>query len=224
MRQSFLILAILSISAWSQPAQQHAQTPIVVKVQMPPTPQRDFLGYLQALGPLIAACVAVGVALMQWHIQKQNLKQQRFAKRFEVYQAVRRFLPAVVNTHATFQRAEYDAFRTGISPAKFLFGPDVSGFIDDITPSQRTAISLDGSYGEQLRWVDKAENVLDLPELNGDDDPQVKFEDLERRAESAFGPYLQLPSDEAWFERCIALADRWRNSLDKMMASRYDEH
>src|ERR1035441_8292175 len=83
MRNCLLIITVISFAGWSQPAEQHAQTPIVVKVEMPPTPHRDFLGYLQALGPLIAACVAVGVALMQWHIQKQNLKQQRFAKRFE---------------------------------------------------------------------------------------------------------------------------------------------
>ena len=123
----------------------------------------------------------------------------------------------MVNKHGKFQRTEYDNFHSGISPAKFLFGQDVTGFIDYINPPQRIAVPLDGSYGEQLRW-------LDLAELNGDDDPQVEFENLEGRAESAFGPYLKLSSDQGWFEQSIALADRWRNSFDKMMASRYDEH
>ena len=50
MRRLFLILTVLSISAWSQPAPAPAQQPIVVQVQMPPTPHRDFLGYLQSLG------------------------------------------------------------------------------------------------------------------------------------------------------------------------------
>ena len=65
MRRFLLVLTFFSFAGWSQPAQQQAQPPIVVKVEMPPTPRRDFIGYLQALGPLIAACVAVGVALMQ---------------------------------------------------------------------------------------------------------------------------------------------------------------
>src|ERR1039457_3007351 len=37
MHRFLFILSVLSISAWSQPAQQPTQTPIVVQVQMPPT-------------------------------------------------------------------------------------------------------------------------------------------------------------------------------------------
>jgi hypothetical protein len=36
-RRSLLILTIFSVPGWSQPAQQPAQPPIVVKVEMPPT-------------------------------------------------------------------------------------------------------------------------------------------------------------------------------------------
>ena len=85
MRRFLLVSTFMCFAVWSQPAQQQAQSPVAVQVQMPPTPQRDFLGYLQALGPLIAACVAVGVASMQYYLQRQQMKQQMFAKRFEVY-------------------------------------------------------------------------------------------------------------------------------------------
>ena len=37
MRRFLLTLTVLSISGWSQPLQQQAQPPIVVKVEMPPT-------------------------------------------------------------------------------------------------------------------------------------------------------------------------------------------
>jgi hypothetical protein len=202
MHRILLILTVLTLAARSQPSQPQAQPPIVVQVQMPPTPQRDFIGYLQALGPLIAVVVAVSVAFMQWHIQKQNLRQQRFAKRFEVYQAVCRFLPTLANAHGKFQRIEYDNFRTGISPAKFLFGPDVTNFIHDIHPPERVDVDA-GSYGE-LRWLD-VKKLSDPPGLDGDDDAQLKveetFEHLERRAESVFGPYLNLHSDQGWIEQ-----------------------
>src|SRR5580698_4447533 len=96
MLRSFLIFTALSISAWSQPAPAPAQPPTVVKVaEMPPTPQRDFLGYLQSLGPLIAASVAIGVASMQYYLQRQQMKQTLFDKRFEVYTTVEAYFAAV---------------------------------------------------------------------------------------------------------------------------------
>jgi hypothetical protein len=59
MRRFLFTFTLFSVPGWSQqPAQQPAQPatlPIVVKVEMPPTPRRDLLGYFQALGPLIAA-------------------------------------------------------------------------------------------------------------------------------------------------------------------------
>jgi|HubBroStandDraft_5_1064220.scaffolds.fasta_scaffold489104_1 hypothetical protein len=73
MRRLFLILTLLSVPGRSQPsAQQPAQPPIVVRVEMPPPPPRDLLGLLQALGPLIAASVAVGVGLMQYYLQTKK--------------------------------------------------------------------------------------------------------------------------------------------------------
>lgn len=68
MRQSFLILAILSISAWSQPAQQHAQTPIVVQVQMPPTNP-----WMHLLELVVPGIIGAGLALFGvWLTNKHN--------------------------------------------------------------------------------------------------------------------------------------------------------
>ena len=70
MRRVLPALTAICFAGWSQPAQPQAQPPIVVKVEMPQTSRH----YLQEFGPLIAALVAVGVALMQRHLQKQHLR------------------------------------------------------------------------------------------------------------------------------------------------------
>ena len=68
MRRILLVLTFMSFAAWSQPAQQQAQAPIAVKVETPPPPPKTLPNYLQQFGPLLAACVAVGVAFMQRYL------------------------------------------------------------------------------------------------------------------------------------------------------------
>src|SRR4051794_6867081 len=95
MRRFWLTLTILVLAGRSQPAPQQAQPlPIAVKVEMPPKNDRDFFGYLQSLGPLIAASVAIGVALVQYGLQRQSQKQDLFDKRFTVFTTVEAYLTA----------------------------------------------------------------------------------------------------------------------------------
>src|SRR5271157_5328725 len=128
MRRFLLTFTLISFPGFSQPTQQQAQPPIVVHVQMPPTLHRDFLGYLQSLGPLIAASVAVGVGLMQWYLQKQHLKQNLFEKRWKVYAGVHDYLMAVYMTQG-MQDTPYDQFCRDTAPGEFLFQPKVWDYI-----------------------------------------------------------------------------------------------
>jgi hypothetical protein len=130
MLRKLLVLTFISFAGWSQPAQPQAQAPIVVKVEMPPTPHGDFLGYLQALGPLIAACVAVGVALTQRHLQKQQLKQNLFEKRFAVYEAIKRHLVESMSGYPTWVWHLLNFPMKG--QAIFLFGADMVGFCAEL--------------------------------------------------------------------------------------------
>ena len=84
-------------------------------------PQRDVLGYLQALGPLIAALVAVGVALMQRHLQKQQLKQNLFEKRWKVYTGVQDYLAAILREDGNDLLGPYPQFRRDTDPGELLF-------------------------------------------------------------------------------------------------------
>src|SRR5260370_3004769 len=85
MRRFLVMLTVIGLSGWSQPAPQQPQPPIAVKVETPPTPPKGFLEYLQGLGPLIAASRAVGVAGAHYRLQRQLQKQDLFDKRFKCY-------------------------------------------------------------------------------------------------------------------------------------------
>ena len=216
MRPVLLVLTFVCCTGWSQPAQQQAQPPIVVKVEMPPTPQRDFLGYLQALGPLIAALVAVGVGLMQWHLQKEHLKQQMFAKRFLVYSAVRRFVSAVIKIQGTVDERESGIFLLETKSAKVLFGSDVTTFINEIERAiPHETHQVPGRY-EIVHYVS--------PTGPGDaGDPLTIFIDWGHRVEVVFLPYLKLHHDQSWLRRLTTCLNRFVDQdVPDKLASRYD--
>ena len=76
--------------------------------------------------------IAIGVALMQAYIQRQQQKQNLFDKRFELYSAVSHFLSAVIKTEGIVFETTYETFVFETKPVKFLFGLDVTRFVSEI--------------------------------------------------------------------------------------------
>lgn len=72
MRRFLLILTILSVPGWSQPAQQPAQPPIVVKVEMPP--ESIWTSLLKvAIPTVLGAGLGAGITLYGvWLTNKRN--------------------------------------------------------------------------------------------------------------------------------------------------------
>ena len=160
MRRLFPILAALSISAWAQLAPAPAQPPIVVQVQMPPTPHtRDWIGY--AL-PSLVILVSVSVGITQAYLQRQNQKQQLFDKRFKVYTTIREFISVAVMNSAIFAVGTLlDEFRRDTAPANFLFGRRVNSLIQQIDDTVR----YEGEKQELIQSGRSAEQALDYPLL-----------------------------------------------------------
>ena len=151
MRRFLLIFTFLSVPGWSQsPAHQPAQPPIVVKGEMPPPPPRDFLGYLQALGPLIAASVAVIVGVTQWYLQTKRAKQDLFDKRFHVYEAVVKYLDTLVATQGKVEDHDHGEFRRETDPGEFLFGSDVWQFLVEL---RKTGVTFESLRREHSDYV-----------------------------------------------------------------------
>jgi len=72
MRRSLLTLTAIGFSAWSQPAPQQAQPPIVVQVQMPPTNPWVHLVELVVPGIIGAGLALFGVGLTNKHQRSLN--------------------------------------------------------------------------------------------------------------------------------------------------------
>ena len=95
------------------------------------------------LTPLIAV-VTTYIAWQQWKTNQQKLILDRYDRRLCVYEEVRKILSIIVRD----AKASYDdliKFRTAVSEADFLFGPEIPQYIDDI---YKRAVKLQYWSGE----------------------------------------------------------------------------
>jgi len=95
------------------------------------------------LTPLIAV-VTTYIAWQQWKTNQQKLILDRYDRRLCVYEEVRKILSIIVRD----AKASYDdliQFRTAVSEADFLFGPEIPQYIDDI---YKRAVKLQYWSGE----------------------------------------------------------------------------
>lgn len=82
------------------------------------------------LTPLIAV-VATYIAWQQWNTNKQKLVLDRYDRRLRVYGEVIKILSIIIRD----AKASYDdllKFRSSVSEADFLFGPEIAEYIDEI--------------------------------------------------------------------------------------------
>ena len=82
------------------------------------------------LTPLIAV-VATYIAWQQWKTNQQKLVLDRYDRRLHVYEEVRKILSIILRD----AKASYEdllTFRTTVSEADFLFGPEIPTYIDEI--------------------------------------------------------------------------------------------
>lgn len=82
------------------------------------------------LTPLIAA-IAAYIAWQQWKTNQQKLNLDRYDRRLRVYEEVRKILSIIV-WDAKASTEDLLKFRTSVSEADFLFGPEVMVYIDEI--------------------------------------------------------------------------------------------
>ena len=82
------------------------------------------------LTPVIAA-VAVYIAWQQWKTNQEKLNLDRYDRRLRVYEEVRKIL-SIVMRDAYASTDDLLKFRTSVSEADFLFGPEVMKHIDEI--------------------------------------------------------------------------------------------
>jgi hypothetical protein len=82
------------------------------------------------LTALIAA-FALWVAMQQWWINREKLRLDLYSKRHAVFDATRKFIAAIVREGRVDFSAQTE-FWAGTADATFLFGADVTGYIETI--------------------------------------------------------------------------------------------
>jgi hypothetical protein len=97
------------------------------------------------LTPVIAI-VATYVAWQQWKTNQQKLILDRYDRRLRIYEEVRKIL-SIIARDAKASIDDLLKFRTSVSEADFLFGPEIPAYIDEI---YRRGLNL-GRWTEEYR-------------------------------------------------------------------------
>jgi len=82
------------------------------------------------LTPVIAI-VATYIAWQQWQTNKQKLNFEKYERRLRVYEELRKIL-SIILRDANVSTDDLLKFRTSVSEADFLFGPEIPEYIDEI--------------------------------------------------------------------------------------------
>ena len=99
------------------------------------------------LTPIIAI-VATYIAWQQWKTNQQKLFLDLYDRRLKIYEEVRRILSIILRD----AKASYEdllKFRTSVSEADFLFGSDITDYIDEI---YKRGVQLQYWSGEYLDY------------------------------------------------------------------------
>lgn len=91
----------------------------------------QFIEISKAFLTPVIAIVATYIAWQQWKTNRQKLNLERYDRRLNVYEEVRKILSIIVRD-AKASTEDLLKFRTSVSEADFLFGPEIPQYIDEI--------------------------------------------------------------------------------------------
>ena len=86
---------------------------------------------MSALLTPVIAIVATYIAWQQWKTNRQKLAMDLYDRRLRIYQEVRKILSSVFRDANISMQALLE-FYSSVSEVHFLFGPEISEYIDEI--------------------------------------------------------------------------------------------
>ncbi len=101
-------------------------------------PIDDTLKILQGLLTPVIAVITCYIAWQQWKTNQGKLNFDRYEKRLKVYKEVINFI-AIGIREADYKNEELITFKPKVSEADFLFGAEISEYIDEL---QQRAVNL----------------------------------------------------------------------------------
>jgi hypothetical protein len=80
--------------------------------------------------PAIAAVVAF-VTISQYRVSRDQMRHELFERRFDVYKKIQVFLSKILEK-GRFEEESLPEFYDAMQKARFLFGEDVNGYLEEI--------------------------------------------------------------------------------------------
>jgi hypothetical protein len=188
------------------------------RISLMPTPHtRDWIDYALAVAPFLAMLVAIGVALVQVHLQREKMRQDLYDKRFAVYWAIVEFDRALIGNDDATSYENVTTLHTLTAHTGFLFGTDVVDFVAQVHHKLNHIFDLEL---KQRRFIeDKEGEFVSMSKISS-----LKFElfsFIEVNCGLRFAPYLRLQHRDGWMLRLKATVDQWMDRTQAIMDLRY---
>ncbi len=147
---------------------------------------KDWIDVLSALLTPIIAFLAVGIAVLQWKINRNRLKHELFDRRYEQYEAVQKFLGSIFRSGKVSIEAQSD-YMSGIVGIEFTYSKELKSYLHKnvwcpAIDLECTQAEFDGLMAgdERSALVRKAADI------------KIKLGEEMDRIDDVFRPYLHL--------------------------------
>ncbi|WP_417534974.1 hypothetical protein [Marinobacterium stanieri] len=119
--------------------------------------------YISAIGIPMIAALAAWIAFRQFHIARNKLKLDLFDKRMEVYGAVRDSLKSIAQ-QGNLTPEQQVQYLQGTRSARWLFGPEVSEYIDKTLWHRIVDLELYHSMSKDHKEPDRSKYIKERAE------------------------------------------------------------
>ncbi len=148
--------------------------------------EKDWIDILSALLTPFIAIAAIGIAVLQWKINRNRLKHELFDRRYEQYKSVTKFLGSIMGAGKVTDEAQRE-YLIGTTGVEFTFSKEISDYLHKNIWCP--AIELETAQAE-FKGLPVGEERSRLVHKAGDLKKQLCAELSE--VENVFRPCLQL--------------------------------
>lgn len=113
---------------------------------------KNWISVFTALLTPMIAIVGTAIGFLQWKISRNRLQHELFERRIKIYEIITTHIANGI-CYGTFTNKEETQFLRDTKHARFIFGKDISDFVDEIY-KKSAALKLFISREQQLRGVE----------------------------------------------------------------------
>ena len=166
--------------------------------------------------------------MIQVYLQRQQLRQNLFDKRFKVYTETSALISVMHSRllDRTLFDAETVRFAHEVAHHPFLFGSDVAGYLWKLTvlafKLSDFQLQVQSTIGGENPNFQALTTLEDFPNLFSKlNDIRIELDEAARAQNHVFGPYLTLYHEQGWAVRLKRRIDIWMETQAAALDARY---